>query len=53
MWAGSQLYQELLAVLSDRLSGLDDLRADLRDLLTQINKVTNAPSHGSAHLAVY
>ncbi|KAM4531536.1 colony stimulating factor 3 (granulocyte) b [Odontesthes bonariensis] len=39
MSAGSQLYQELLGVLSGKLSGLEDLRADLRDLLTHINKL--------------
>uniref|UniRef100_A0A3Q3VKR8 Uncharacterized protein n=1 Tax=Mola mola TaxID=94237 RepID=A0A3Q3VKR8_MOLML len=44
MWVGSRLYQGLLGVLSDRLSGLDDLRADLRDLLTQINKMKEAAS---------
>lgn len=43
MSAGSRLYQGLLGVLSDRLSGLSDLRADLRDLLTHINKVTHTP----------
>ena len=41
MSAGSRLYQGLLGVLSDRLSGLNDLRADLRDLLTHITKVTH------------
>ncbi|KAL7379097.1 hypothetical protein ABVT39_023038 [Epinephelus coioides] len=41
MAAGSRLYQGLLGVLSDRLSGLSDLRADLRDLLTRINKVAH------------
>ncbi|XP_041813569.1 uncharacterized protein LOC121621241 [Chelmon rostratus] len=42
MLAGSRLYQGLLGVLSDKLSGpsgLSDLRADLRDLLTHINKM--------------
>uniref|UniRef100_A0A4W6EW41 Granulocyte colony-stimulating factor n=2 Tax=Lates calcarifer TaxID=8187 RepID=A0A4W6EW41_LATCA len=39
MMAGGQLYQGLLGVLSERLSGLKDLRADLRDLLTHINKM--------------
>lgn len=46
MLAGSRLYQGLLGVLSDKLSGpsgLSDLRADLRDLLTHINKVTHLP----------
>ncbi|XP_049417202.1 granulocyte colony-stimulating factor-like [Epinephelus fuscoguttatus] len=42
MAAGSRLYQGLLGVLSDRLSGLSDLWADLRDLLTRINKMKEA-----------
>lgn len=33
------MYQDLLEVLSTRLSGLEDLRSDLRDLLTHVNKV--------------
>lgn len=41
MSAGSRLYQVLLGVLSKNLSGLSDLRADLRDLQTHINKVTH------------
>ncbi|XP_034567703.1 granulocyte colony-stimulating factor-like [Notolabrus celidotus] len=39
MSAGSRLYQGLLGVLSRRQSGLSDLHADLRDLLTHINKM--------------
>ncbi|XP_043956337.1 granulocyte colony-stimulating factor-like [Gambusia affinis] len=39
MLAGVQMYQNLLEVLSSKVSGLDDLRADLRDLLTHINKL--------------
>lgn len=39
MLAGVQMYQNLLEVLSSKVSGLDDLRADLRDLLNHINKV--------------
>ncbi|XP_029364727.1 colony stimulating factor 3 (granulocyte) b [Echeneis naucrates] len=39
MMAGCRLYQELLGVLSKRLSGLQDLRVDLRDLLTHITKM--------------
>uniref|UniRef100_A0A3P8SIV0 Uncharacterized protein n=1 Tax=Amphiprion percula TaxID=161767 RepID=A0A3P8SIV0_AMPPE len=42
MLVGSQLYQGLLGVLSDKLSGLNDLRADLRDLLTHITKMKEA-----------
>ncbi|XP_067472020.1 uncharacterized protein [Thunnus thynnus] len=42
MSAGSRLYQGLLGVLSDRLSGLSDLRSELRDLLTQISKMREA-----------
>ncbi|XP_035510165.1 uncharacterized protein LOC118322560 [Morone saxatilis] len=48
MSAGSRLYQGLLGVLSDRLSGLSDLRADLRDLLTHINKMREAAQLGGA-----
>lgn len=48
MSAGSRLYQGLLGVLSDRLSGLSDLQADLRDLLTHIDKVTLTPDVTSA-----
>uniref|UniRef100_A0A8P4KNI3 Uncharacterized protein n=1 Tax=Dicentrarchus labrax TaxID=13489 RepID=A0A8P4KNI3_DICLA len=47
MCAGSRLYQRLLGVLSDRLSGLSDLRADLRDLLTHINKMREAAQLGA------
>ncbi|XP_026210745.1 granulocyte colony-stimulating factor-like [Anabas testudineus] len=39
MLAGIQLYQGLVGVLSDKLSGLSDLKADLRDLLLRINKM--------------
>ncbi|XP_013878618.1 uncharacterized protein LOC106528090 [Austrofundulus limnaeus] len=39
MLAGVQMYQDLLEVLSTSLSGLEDLRSDLRDLLTHINKM--------------
>lgn len=39
MSAGSRLYQGLLGVLSNSVSGLSDLQADLRDLLTHLNKV--------------
>ncbi|XP_017296344.1 uncharacterized protein LOC108250808 [Kryptolebias marmoratus] len=42
MLAGVQMYQNLLGVLSTSLSGLEDLRADLRDLLTHINKLKEA-----------
>ncbi|KAL3054445.1 hypothetical protein OYC64_006726 [Pagothenia borchgrevinki] len=42
MSAGCQLYQGLLGDLSERLSGLSDLRADLRDLHTHINKMKEA-----------
>ncbi|XP_070837007.1 uncharacterized protein [Chaetodon trifascialis] len=42
MSAGSRMYQGLLGVFSDKLSGLSDLRADLRDLLTHINKMKDA-----------
>ncbi|XP_056262299.1 uncharacterized protein LOC130188155 isoform X2 [Pseudoliparis swirei] len=47
MAAGSRLYQRLLGVLSERLSGLSDLQGDLRDLRTHISKMEEA-----AHLAV-
>ncbi|CAL8264932.1 colony stimulating factor 3 (granulocyte) b isoform X1 [Gadus morhua] len=39
MSVGIKLQQDLLGALAARLEGLDDLRADLRDLLTQINKM--------------
>uniref|UniRef100_A0A3P9P623 Uncharacterized protein n=1 Tax=Poecilia reticulata TaxID=8081 RepID=A0A3P9P623_POERE len=39
MLAGVQMYQNLLEVLSSKVIGLDDLRADLRDLLNHINKL--------------
>ncbi|CAN9505135.1 unnamed protein product [Ophioblennius macclurei] len=42
MLAGCRQYQELLGVLSDRLSGLTELIADLRDLLTHIAKMKEA-----------
>ncbi|CAB1428501.1 unnamed protein product [Pleuronectes platessa] len=42
MSVGCLLYQGLLGVLSDRLGGLTNLRADLRDLLTHINKMKEA-----------
>ncbi|XP_029283513.1 granulocyte colony-stimulating factor-like isoform X2 [Cottoperca gobio] len=47
MSAGSQLYQGMLGVLSDRLSGLSDLRADLRDLHTHIHKMKEAAQLGA------
>lgn len=49
MSAGSRLYQGLLGVLSDRQNGLSDLRANLRDLLTHIHKVTHTPDVTSLH----
>ncbi|KAM4717160.1 uncharacterized protein FYW61_017346 [Anableps anableps] len=42
MLAGVQMYQNLLEVLSSKASGLEDLRADLRDLLNHINKLKEA-----------
>lgn len=48
MLAGSQMYQGLLGVLSHRLSGLSDLQADLRDLVTYINKMKEAAQLGSS-----
>ncbi|KAK2894294.1 colony stimulating factor 3 (granulocyte) b [Channa argus] len=39
MLAGSQLYKGILGVLSERLSGLSDLKAELRDLHLHINKM--------------
>ncbi|XP_040919396.1 granulocyte colony-stimulating factor-like [Toxotes jaculatrix] len=50
MSAGGQLYQGLLGVLSERLSGLKDLQADLRDLLTLINKMKEAAQLGGDSL---
>lgn len=45
MLAGCQLYQRLLGVLAQQVSGLSDLRADLRDLHTHISKVTHTHTH--------
>ncbi|XP_024140187.1 uncharacterized protein LOC112153943 isoform X1 [Oryzias melastigma] len=42
MAGGVQLHQNLLAVLSGRLSGLEELKADLRDLLAHIMKLKEA-----------
>lgn len=62
MLAGGQLYQGLLGVLSERVGGLTELSADIRDLLTHVRKVTPTPvvtSHlscaviGSSHLCVF
>ena len=39
MSAGTRLFRDLLGNLSNNLSGLADLEADLRDLLTHIDKV--------------
>lgn len=41
MLVGSRLHQVLLGVLSEKLSALSDLQADLRDLQTHISKVTH------------
>ncbi|XP_070704789.1 granulocyte colony-stimulating factor-like [Pempheris klunzingeri] len=46
MAAGGRLYRGLLGVLSDRVGGLSDLRADLRDLLTHITKMKEAARLG-------
>ncbi|KAI3359472.1 hypothetical protein L3Q82_013777 [Scortum barcoo] len=46
MSAGSRLYQGLLGVLSEKLSGLSDLRANLRDLLTHITMMQEAAQLG-------
>ncbi|KAM6904662.1 colony stimulating factor 3 (granulocyte) b [Xenentodon cancila] len=42
MSAGTQLFQGLLGNLSKKLSGLENLKADLRDLLTHIDKLKEA-----------
>ncbi|XP_035472426.2 granulocyte colony-stimulating factor [Scophthalmus maximus] len=47
MSAGGRLYQGLLGVLSERLSGLTDLQADVRDLLTHIRKMKEATQIGA------
>ncbi|KAK2833949.1 hypothetical protein Q5P01_017838 [Channa striata] len=49
MSAGSQLYQGILGVLSERLSGLGDLKAELRDLLLLINKMKEAAQLSGAN----
>ncbi|KAF1380265.1 hypothetical protein PFLUV_G00185040 [Perca fluviatilis] len=51
MSAGGRLYQGLLGVLSDRLSGLSNLHADLRDLLTHIAKMKEAAQLGDGDAA--
>ncbi|XP_077413545.1 colony stimulating factor 3 (granulocyte) b isoform X2 [Vanacampus margaritifer] len=51
MAAGVRMFQSLLGVLSERLGGLDGLRADLRDLLTHISKVREAAWPGGAELS--
>lgn len=62
MLAGGQLYQGLLGVLSERVGGLTELSADIRDLLTHVRKVTHTPvvtsqlscaAIGSSHLCVF
>ncbi|XP_077386408.1 colony stimulating factor 3 (granulocyte) b isoform X2 [Festucalex cinctus] len=50
MVAGVRMFQGLLGVLSERLGGLDRLRADLRDLLTHIAKVREAAWPGGAEM---
>ena len=49
MSVGIKLHQDLLGALAAQLVGLDDLRADLRDLLTQITKVQAAHTHTHTH----
>ncbi|KAF7218082.1 uncharacterized protein [Nothobranchius furzeri] len=49
MSAGIQMYENILELLSQSLSGLEDVRTDLRDLLTHINKlkeVADVPDDG-------
>ncbi|XP_047428237.1 granulocyte colony-stimulating factor-like [Mugil cephalus] len=46
MLEGSQLYHGLLGDLSKKLSGLEDLRVDLRDLQTHISKMKDAAQLG-------
>ncbi|XP_059204100.1 granulocyte colony-stimulating factor-like [Centropristis striata] len=46
MLAGGRLYQGLLGVLSERVSGLSNLQADLRDLLTHVAKMKEAAPSG-------
>ncbi|XP_038161552.1 uncharacterized protein LOC119796870 [Cyprinodon tularosa] len=47
MLAGVQMYQNLLEVLSSKVSGLEDLKVDLRDLLNHINKLKEAAQLGA------
>lgn len=48
MSVGIQLHQDLLGALATQLVGLDDLRADLRDLHTQITKMQELGGWSSA-----
>ncbi|XP_071754720.1 granulocyte colony-stimulating factor-like [Centroberyx gerrardi] len=48
MSVGTKLHQDLLGALADKLTGLTDLRSDLRDLLTQISKMQELGQLSSA-----
>lgn len=52
MLVGCQMFQRLLAVLSEKLDGLMDLKVTLRDLVTHITKVTHTHTHTSFYLCV-
>lgn len=45
MLVGSQMFQKLLAGLSEKLDGLMDLKASLRDLVAHITTVTHTGPH--------
>lgn len=49
MLVGCQMFQKLLAVLSQKLDGLMDLKVTLRDLVTHITKVTHTCSGLHTH----
>lgn len=45
MLVGSQMFQKLLAGLSEKLDGLMDLKASLRDLVDHITTVAHTGPH--------
>lgn len=50
MLAGCHMFQKLLAALSSNLDGLMDLEVTLRDLVTNITKVTHTCSGLHTHI---
>lgn len=52
MLVGCQMFQRLLAALSEKLDGLMDLNVTLRDLVTHITKVTHTRLGLHTHILV-